>query len=94
MTTDPLTIGAASAVISAVLTFLVSRKDANTRAQDTTVNALSATIERLEKHIQHLDNRLVELENQLDAMSQENVTLIKEVHELRKSLAVYQTDGR
>lgn len=92
MTADPVVVGAVSAIIGSILTFLVQRKDANTRAQDTTVNALSATIERLEKHIKHLDDRLVELETQLDSMSKENVTLIREVHELRKALAEYQTD--
>jgi len=83
---DTVLIGAGTGIISAILTFLVSRKDANTRASETVTSALTKTIESLEKHIAHLDGRMAELERQLETMSDENVKLLKEVHELRKAL--------
>jgi len=83
---DTILIGAGTGIISSILTFLVSRKDANTRASETVTSALTKTIESLEKHIAHLDSRMAELERQLETMSNENVKLLKEVHELRKTL--------
>ena len=79
-------IGAATGIVSSILTFMVSRKDANTRANETVTGALTTTIQSLEKHIAHLDGRMAELEKQLELMSNENVELLKEVHELRKTL--------
>jgi predicted RNase H-like nuclease (RuvC/YqgF family) len=84
---DTVLIGAGTGIVSAILTFMVSRKDANTRANETVTSALTNTIESLEKHIAHLDSRMAELERQLETMSAENVKLLREVHELRKALA-------
>lgn len=83
---DTVLIGAATGIVSSILTFMVSRKDANTRANETVTSALTNTIKSLEKHIAHLDGRMAELEKQLELMSYENVKLLKEVHELRKTL--------
>ena len=83
---DTVLIGAGTGIVSAILTFMVSRKDANTRANETVTSALTKTIESLEKHIAHLVGRMTELEKQLEIMSDENVKLLKEVHELRKTL--------
>lgn len=83
---DTILVGAGTGIVSAILTFIVSRKDANTRANETVTSALTKTIESLEKHISHLDGRMAELEKQLERMSDENVKLLKEVHELRKTL--------
>lgn len=84
---DTVLIGAGTGIVSAILTFMVSRKDAHTRANETVTSALTNTIESLEKHIAHLDSRMAELERQLETMSAENVKLLREVHELRKALA-------
>lgn len=83
---DTVLIGAGTGIVSAILTFMVSRKDANTRANETVTGALTKTIESLEKHISHLGGRMAELEKQLEIMYDENVKLLKEVHELRKTL--------
>ena len=83
---DTVLIGACTGIVSAILTFLVSRKDANTRASETVTTALTNTIQSLEKHIAHLVGRMAELEKQIEIMSDENVKLLKEVHELRKTL--------
>lgn len=83
---DTVLIGAGTGIVSAILTFMVSRKDANTRANETVTSALTKTIESLEKHISHLDGRMAELKKQLETMSNENVKLLKEVHELRKAM--------
>ena len=83
---DTVLIGAGTGIVSAILTFMVSRKDANTRANETVTSALTKTIESLEKHIAHLGGRMAELEKQLEIMYDENVKLLKEVHELRKTL--------
>lgn len=85
---DTVLIGAGTGIVSAILTFMVSRKDANTRANETVTSALTKTIESLEKHITHLNERMAELEKQLEIMYDENVKLLKEVHELRKTLII------
>lgn len=85
---DPVVlIGTGSAVVGSLLTFLVSRKDAASRAHDTTITTLTTTIERLEVHIQHLDARLKELDKQLSEMADENVALSREIHALRMQLS-------
>ena len=69
---DTVLIGAATGIVSSILTFMVSRKDANTRANETVTSALTNTIKSLEKHIAHLGGRMTELEKQLELMSDEN----------------------
>lgn len=83
-------IGVGGAGFGAVLSFLVQRKDATTRAQDTAVKALTTTITQLQDHIQHLEQRMKNLETQLDGMSQENLALTQELHTVRKELAQYR----
>ena len=89
MPVDAVLVGAVSAIIGSLLTFLVQRKDATTRANDVAVNTLTATIKQLQMHIDTLDRRIVDMEDQIGALSTENLRLLEEIHALRKALVKY-----
>ena len=88
---DSVLVGAFSAAVGSLLTFLVQRKDAATRANDVAVTTLTKTIQQLQTHIDALDKRIIAMEGQITELSGENLKLLEEVHGLRKELTKYDT---
>jgi dynactin complex subunit len=87
---DATIIAGVSAIIGAMLTFISTNRDSVTKANTTAVDTLTKTINALETHIDTLNNRVSELENQITSLMSENISLARELHEHRKTLALYQ----